>query len=274
MGGPSRSIGQGFAQAIGKLLLAVHVIGSLLVGQREYVLGNGLIVIGKIARDINSVGTRHAIIASGTGNNGETSHHVGNFLKHLVFGLGTQFKGGEGANVFLQMVHLVHTAQRGEDIGVRANPSEGPSRRAVIRTQSGELLAEVIAHARQRTATQGLHHNGLHTGLLHLIIEILGIGIVPPTRFFERRMPPIKIIHLNLSKIPMVLILMIKQEIKHADIAMIGESQVANAASFTFPHQEIEQTVVEETGLEILNATASDAVEQIVIDVIDSQLTK
>ena len=72
----------------------------------------------------------------------------------------------------------------------------------------------------------------------------------------------------------MVFILVVEQEVKYADIAMVGEAQVADAPGLALLQQEFEQAVVEESGFEVIHATAAYTVEQVVIDVIHLQFAE
>ena len=56
---------------IDELLLAGGVVTGRSIGQGQHVVVDGLIVVGKVAGDVDAVGTRHAVFAGGTGNGGE-----------------------------------------------------------------------------------------------------------------------------------------------------------------------------------------------------------
>ena len=155
---------------------------------------------------------------------------------------------------------------------MRAHPTEGPLGEAVIRTQGGQALNEFVIHTGQGTTSEGLHHDGLHADLLHLVVQVLGIGILPPARLVERGMAPIEVVHLNLGKVPVVLVLMVEQEVKHAHVTMVGEAQVADASRLALPQQELEQAVVQEAPLEGVHPAAANAMEQIIIDMVDLQV--
>ena len=85
-------------------------------------------------------------------------------------------------------------------------------------------------------------------------------------------MTPIEVVHLNLGKIPVVLVLVIEQVVKHADVTVVGEAQVTNASGLALPQQELEQAIVEEAGFECINSASANAMEQIIIDMLNPKI--
>ena len=79
--GPRFYIGESFAKSFGKLLLLGGVIDSLFVRKGQDMTVYSLVVISKVAWNVNAIGTRHAIAAGGTGNDRKASHHVGNLFQ-------------------------------------------------------------------------------------------------------------------------------------------------------------------------------------------------
>ena len=127
---------------------------------------DSLVVVGKVARDIHSIGTRHTVFTGSTGYGRESHHLVGNVRQQLVLGFGANLKRRECLNVLHQMVHLVHAAQRGEDIRVGTNPSERPAGSTVVRTHGLQLVSEFLGHITEGSATQRLHYHTLNTEFL------------------------------------------------------------------------------------------------------------
>ena len=84
-------------------------------------------------------------------------------------------------------------------------------------------------------------------------------------------MAPVEEVHLYLHEVPVVLILTVEQPVEVAHVAVIGESEVLDAAFLALLEQEFEHTVIEEASLQRVHATA-DTVEQVVVDVVDLQL--
>ena len=85
-------------------------------------------------------------------------------------------------------------------------------------------------------------------------------------------MAPVEEVHLNLHKIPVILVVVVDEPVKHAHVAMIGESQVSYASCFALFHEEVEQAVIQESLLELFHAALPHTVHEVVIDVVDAQL--
>ena len=63
-----------------------------------------------------------------------------------------------------------------------------------------------------------------------------------------------------------------EQPVEDLDVAMIGESEVADAPSLTLFHAEVQHAVVDITSPEGIHATTTDRVQQVVVDVVHLQL--
>ena len=89
-------------------------------------------------------------------------------------------------------------------------------------------------------------------------------------------MPPIQVVELNLDKIPLVLVVVVQQIVKHGNFAMIGETQIADDAFLALLHQVVEDAVVDialpEQFHGLLAGAAANGVQQHVVDVIDLEL--
>ena len=148
------------------------------------------------------------------------------------------------------------------------HPAEGPLGRQGIGTQGLQLLGILVGHLGQRTATQGLHHHDLDSRFLEFIVKVLGIGVLLPALLVERGMAPIEEIHLNLHEVPVILVVIVDKPVKHAHVAVIRKAQMAYAALLALADEEIEQTVVDETAVQVVQSTLPHAVHQIIVDVI------
>ena len=113
---------------------------------------HSLVVVGEVARYVDAIGAGHAVFAGGAGNGGEARHLVGDIGQQLVLGLGTHLQRRESLDVLLDVLHTVHAAQRGQDVGVGAYPAESPARRAVVRTDSLQLVGQFLSHTAEGTA--------------------------------------------------------------------------------------------------------------------------
>ena len=84
-------------------------------------------------------------------------------------------------------------------------------------------------------------------------------------------MAPIQEIHLNLHEVPVILVIVVDEPVKRLHVAMIRESQMANAARLTLANEEIEQAIVDETAVQVLHPALPYAVQQVIIDVLYPQ---
>ena len=84
-------------------------------------------------------------------------------------------------------------------------------------------------------------------------------------------MAPVKEVHLYLYEVPVVVVVMVEQPVEGADVAVIGETEVADAASLTLFQEEVEQAVVEEAFLECVDTSAADTVQQVVVDIVGAE---
>ena len=61
---------------------------------------------------------------------------------------------------------------------------------------------------------------------------------------------------------------MVEEPVEDFHVAVVGEAEVADAASLALFQEEVEQAVVEEAGAEVVHAAASHGVQQVVVDVV------
>ena len=84
-------------------------------------------------------------------------------------------------------------------------------------------------------------------------------------------MTPVEEVHLNLYKVPMELVVVFQQVVEGTDVTMIGESKVLDASCLTLLQQEFQQSIVEESLVQRVHAAIANAVQQVVVDVVDLQ---
>ena len=89
-----------------------------------------------------------------------------------------------------------------------------------------------------------------------------------------RGMSPVEIVHLYLHEVPVVFILMVEQPIECAHIPMIGESQMTYTSGLSLFEEVIEEVIVKETAFEVVHPSPTDAMQEVVVDVIDFQSFK
>ena len=77
-------------------------------------------------RNVQSVRTRHTIFTLRTRNQIGMEHQIGNRLERLLLFIGKRSQRLEGADVILQMLHIGHTAQNGQDDRLGTCKAESP----------------------------------------------------------------------------------------------------------------------------------------------------
>ena len=129
-----------------------------------------LVIIGKIAWNVNAIGTRHTIGTGGTRDGGEARHLVGNLGQQGILGLGTVLKRREGCHILFHMLHLIHATQGSKDIRMRTHPAESPTGRTIVGANSFELISKLLCHFAKGTASQWFHYHTLNACFLTFII--------------------------------------------------------------------------------------------------------
>ena len=152
-----------------------------------------------------------------------------------------------------------------------AHPSEGPAGGAVLRTYGLELVCQFGSHAGEGSAAQGFHDDALDAQFLQFVVEVFGIGIATTPTSAVAGMTPVEEVHLNLHEVPVVLVVVVEQVVEHAHVAVVGETEVADAAFLALLHQEVEHAVVDESSAQGIESAAADAVQQVVVDVVGLQ---
>lgn len=86
-------------------------------------------------------------------------------------------------------------------------------------------------------------------------------------------MAPVDVVELDLHEIPPVAVVLREQAVEDRDVAVVGESEIADASRLAFGEQEVEDAVVDVACFELLHSAAhSHAVQQQVVDAVDLQL--
>ena len=217
-------------------------------------------------RDVESVGARHAVIAVVAIDGGiALDERCRLVLQPVLLLHGERFQGRVCAQVVLQVFHIRHAAEHGEHGGFGADVAEGPRSHAVLRLALLEVRHDVVGHLRQTSAEQGLHDND---------------GDVPPHQFFVEVLAgaslvllvvPVDVVGLNLHEVPVILVVVCEGPVEDGDVAMEREAEVADAACFTLFHEPVEQSVVEVALMDRPHASAADAVQEQIVDVVGLQ---
>ena len=180
-------------------------------------------------RNINPIGTRHAILAIVAGNRRILHHQVGRIIQKLRLLLRQRGKRRIRADIILQMLHISHTAQHSKHMLRRPGIAERPRSHAIVGPPLFQPGHDMIVHIGKPSPQQRLHNNRRDPPLTQLPVQILGIRI---PRIHLLSMLPVQIIQLYLHKIPLQLILPGQQIIEHLNITMIGKTEITDSSRF------------------------------------------
>lgn len=148
--------------------------------------------------------------------------------------------------------------------------TERPRGHAHLRLALLETGDDGARHVGEPAAQQRFHDDGGNVPFAQFAVKIFGVGIprIDPLGVF-----PVQIVQLDLHEIPLVFVVPREQMVEHPDIAVIRESEVADAPRPAFLQQEIEDAVLHVAALELLHAAAhAHAVQQQIVYVIHLQL--
>ena len=114
---------------------------------RHIPLVHTFIIMHENGRDVESVRTRHAVLAVVARDGGVGDVEVGNLvLEPFLFLCGEWFQRAVGAQVVLQMLHISHTTQSREHIGFGTHIAECPRCHAVLWTLLFEGGNDMVGH--------------------------------------------------------------------------------------------------------------------------------
>ena len=168
--GPGLGIRQGLAITLDELLLALCIVGGCGSRQGQDVFSDGLIVVCEIARDVDTIRTRHAVFTGGAGDSREARHLVSNVGKQRVLGISADLEWREGGDILFQVIHTVHAAEHGENVGMGSHPTESPASGAVIWAMGFQLIGQFLGHTSEGSTAQRFHDDVLNAEFLTFII--------------------------------------------------------------------------------------------------------
>lgn len=162
-----------------------------------------LVVVEQDGWDVNAVGAWHAVLAIVARDGFEPHHLSRSVLQKLEIVVRKGFKGGEGLQVILKMLHESHTAQDGVDPREAACEAERPRGHAHLGLALFEPGYDGSGDFGQSAAEQRLHDYSRDSSLCQLAVEVLGIGV---PRVDLLGVFPIEVVELDLDEVPLVLI--------------------------------------------------------------------
>ena len=222
------------------------------------------------ARNVDSIGAGHTVFTVGAGNVLHREELAGDVVvEEFLFLFGERLQRAIGQQIVLEVLHIGHSREHGIDARGRAGIAEGPRGDAVFGVALLELVGHELRHVGESSAEQRLHHGGRNAALLQFAVEIAGIGVA----FVDFvGVVPVEVVEFNHHEIPLVFVVPRKERVEHGDVAVVGESEVANASGLALFGQIVEHSIVDIALAEGFHSAAADAVEQVEVDVIDLQL--
>jgi len=151
-----RGNGAVVAHEVSLLELGVILLGRILgVGA----LGDGAVVMLEGARDVNTPGARHAVLAVRAVDQ-RILHHLGShLLQELQFLFRKGLEMAEGLYVLLERIHVGHTGEDAQHARIRGAEAEGPGGHALVRFALLHMAGDAFRHAGQTAAQQRFHNN-------------------------------------------------------------------------------------------------------------------
>ena len=223
-------------------------------------------------RNVDAVWARHTIFAIVARNSVPLHHVSSHLLEEMEIVVGERFQWAICAQIILKMLHAGHSAEHCEHTGLAPGKAERPRSHTALGLALLQLGNDAARHIRQTSAKQRLHDYGRNSALFKLAIEILGIGV---RWVYLLCIFPVEIVELNLNEVPFIFIVARQQIVEHTDIAVIGESEIANASRLALLNEEIENTILDVAILKLLHAAShAHSVKQHIVDVIHLKLSE
>ena len=120
-----------------------------------------------------------------------------------------------------------------------------------------QFCGQILWQIGQAAAQQRFHDDGGNAALLQFGIQIRGVGVAA-VDFVG--IVPVQVVQLYLHKVPVVLVVPRQQGVKHGDVAVIRESQVADAACLALLYQIVQHAVFHVARFEGRHAASADGV--------------
>ena len=104
--------------------------------------------------------------------------------------------------------------------------------------------------------------------LLQLRIEVVGIGVAG---IYLLGMLPVEVVEFYLYEVPLILVVLGEEVVEYLNVTMIRETEVAYATCRTLFHKEVKDAIIDITPVEVIHTTHANAMEQVIVDIIDTQ---
>ena len=202
-----------------EVLATMLAIGRIAHSVWEHILILTSIIMYEDARNVNAVGTGHTILAIVAGDVFEAHNLLRHILLqvfHLFFSQRHQRAVAE--QVVLQVLHIGHTAENGQDAFGSACIAEGPGGNAPLGVVLLQLRHQVLGQLDQTATQQRFHDDGRNTAFLQLCIQVAGVGVVL-VDFVG--IVPVEVVQLYLHEIPLVFIVVLQEPVEDSNVSVI-----------------------------------------------------
>ena len=218
-------------------------------------------------RNIYSVRARHTIFTVVARNCVELHHAAGGQLQEFELFFAQRFERAVGFQVVLQMFHACHAAQHGKHARERACKTKSPGGHAYFRLALLEQGYDIVGYVRQTTAQKRFHYNCGYVAFCQFVVKVFRIGVA---LVYLLCIPPVKVVKLNLNKVPFIFVMLRQKAVEHSYVSMVGKTNISYASGLALFYKEIENAVVYVTFLVFRHrvTAAAHAMQQHVIDVI------
>ena len=177
-------------------------------------------------------------------------------------------ESAEGLEVVLKVLHIGHTAECGEHARMGSYKAECPGGYGSVRVALLEPPCNVLGNGCKTSAKERLHYSDGDLKLVQLLVQVFSICVAGVC------VAPVNVVHLNLDKVPVVLVVCLDELVKLLLPSVEGEAHIADASGFALLEQEVHHSVVHITLAESPVSATADAVHQVVVKVVRLQLIK
>ena len=154
-------------------------LGIFRIGRRlrDVTLIDTLIIMQEHTRNVDAIGTRHAVFTVIAWHCGILRDESGRVMKELKLAVGQRFQRTERAEIILKMFLIGHAAKHCEHLGICAAEPKCPRRHTLLRLRLLQARHYVVGKIRKASAEERLHYHNRDLSLCKLIIEINRVGV-------------------------------------------------------------------------------------------------
>ena len=201
-------------------LARLGVLGVLAVLNHKSLVDT-FIVMAENARNIESVGARHTILAGVARHHRERRVKVGYLRKQVQIVVRQRFERRVCPDIVLKVFHIGHSAQNRQNARLRPCETERPRSHAGIGLALFEKGCGVVVQVGQPSAQKRFHHQNRNVAFLEFGVGVFRILV---HRVHLRGVLPIDVIVLNQNEIPMVGVIQSEKIVEALAVAVERES--------------------------------------------------